>query len=83
MTPVAVRSRLAPYVAPDLKLTPGAWASVVISIALGVVTHIVWDEFTHAAHFGPALLPLLSEPWLGSQIPGYGQSLLASSGWPR
>lgn len=50
------------------------WASVIISIALGVWTHIAWDGFTHADGFGTELMPALATPWLivwGQTLPGY------------
>jgi hypothetical protein len=40
LAPEAVRARLAPYVAPRLSMSASAWASVLLSLVLGVWTHI-------------------------------------------
>jgi hypothetical protein len=72
--PRGCRERLAPYAAPALDMSMRGWASVVLSIALGVLTHIVWDGFTHAHRFGSALWPALNATWLsfaGQELPGY------------
>lgn len=36
---------------------------LVIALALGVCTHIVWDAFTHEGRAGTALVPVLDEQW--------------------
>lgn len=36
---------------------------VVCSLVIGVVSHIVWDAFTHEGRWGVALFPALDEPW--------------------
>ena len=36
---------------------------VVLSLALGVLTHVGWDLFTHAGRGGVDLLPILAERW--------------------
>lgn len=36
---------------------------LVVSLLLGVVSHILWDEFTHAARLGLQLFPALAEQW--------------------
>lgn len=38
------------------------WASVVVGLVLGSVTHVVWDGFTHATAWGADLVPALREP---------------------
>ncbi|MEZ3159753.1 DUF4184 family protein [Microbacterium sp. BWT-B31] len=40
-----------------------AIALLAVSLALGVVSHIVWDLFTHDGRWGVAALPLLSQRW--------------------
>jgi hypothetical protein len=44
-------------------------ALVAVSLILGVVTHLVWDAFTHDDGFGMRIFPALLENW-GSR-PGY------------
>lgn len=41
---------------------------LVLSLALGVVTHVAWDFFTHEGRAGDALLPALEEQW--GPLPG-------------
>jgi hypothetical protein len=36
---------------------------LVASLAIGIVTHIVWDLFTHEGRWGVQILPLLDERW--------------------
>jgi len=36
---------------------------LVLALALGVVSHILWDAFTHEGRAGTALLPVLDEYW--------------------
>lgn len=40
-----------------------AVGAIVLSLAIGVVTHVVWDAFTHADRWGVRLLPVLAEEW--------------------
>ena len=43
-----------------------AWLStllLVVSLALGVLSHIAWDAFTHEGRWGAKLFPALDEPW--------------------
>ncbi|MDQ1083554.1 MULTISPECIES: DUF4184 family protein [Microbacterium] len=56
---------------------------LVLSLALGVVTHVAWDFFTHEGRAGEALLPALEEPW--GPLPGvkwlqYGSGVLGLAG---
>lgn len=43
----------------------GVVASIllIVSLALGVVTHIAWDLFTHEGRLGVELMPSLEEQW--------------------
>lgn len=43
-------------------------ALVIVSTVLGVVTHIVWDAFTHEGRWGTKLVPALAESW--GPLPG-------------
>ncbi|GAA3034584.1 DUF4184 family protein [Microbacterium dextranolyticum] len=68
-------------------------AVITVSLALGVLSHIAWDAFTHEGRWGTALVPALVEPWgplLGITWVQHGSSaaglvLLAVSGslWLR
>lgn len=40
-----------------------------LSLALGVMSHIAWDLFTHEGRWGTILLPALDESW--GPLPGY------------
>jgi len=42
---------------------------IVVALAVGSATHVLWDEFTHAGRWGPEHLPALGETWW--LIPGY------------
>ena len=53
--------------------------TIVVSLVLGVLSHIVWDAFTHEGRWGTGLVPALAEPW--GPLPGikwlqYGSSLI-------
>ncbi len=51
---------------------------LVLALALGVVTHIVWDAFTHEGRAGIRLIPALDEPWgplLGYKWLQYGSGI--------
>lgn len=52
---------------------------LVLSLLFGVVSHIVWDAFTHVDRFGLQLLPALSEQWgplQGFKWMQYGSSVI-------
>jgi membrane-bound metal-dependent hydrolase YbcI (DUF457 family) len=36
---------------------------LVISLAIGILSHIVWDLFTHEGRWGVEVLPVLDQPW--------------------
>jgi hypothetical protein len=65
-------------------LTPQAVSALVLSLTLGVLSHIVWDGFTHANRFGTDLIPALGRPWFtvagytfhGFAVAQYGSSLV-------
>lgn len=50
---------------PSLRAT--AW--LVLSLAVGVASHIAWDLFTHEGRAGVGIVPLLAEEW--GPLPGY------------
>ncbi|MBW9093572.1 DUF4184 family protein [Microbacterium jejuense] len=47
----------------------GGTLLLVVSLAIGVVSHIVWDLFTHEGRWGSAVIPLLDASW--GPLPGY------------
>lgn len=52
---------------------------LVVSLALGVASHIVWDSFTHEGRAGVELLPVLAQQWgplLGYKWLQHGSGLL-------
>lgn len=59
-----------------------AWSGVallVVSLLIGVLTHIVWDLFTHEGRWGVAAIPALAEQWgplLGYKWLQHGSSVL-------
>ncbi|HOA87452.1 MAG: DUF4184 family protein [Microbacteriaceae bacterium] len=49
-------------------------AMLLLSLALGAATHIVWDLFTHEGRAGTEMLPILNEQWgpaAGYELQGY------------
>lgn len=36
---------------------------LVVSLLIGVISHILWDEFTHEGRLGQQLLPALADQW--------------------
>lgn len=55
---------------------------LVLSLALGVVTHVAWDFFTHEGRAGDALFPALEEQWgplLGVKWLQYGSGVFGLS----
>lgn len=52
------------------------WA--LVALVLGVITHVLWDAFTHPDRFGSTLIPALAEQWgplVGTQWAQYVSSL--------
>lgn len=41
----------------------GRIALLVVALAIGVLSHIVWDLFTHEGRWGGEMLPILEQPW--------------------
>ncbi|WP_144873504.1 DUF4184 family protein [Microbacterium sp. 1.5R] len=94
LTPLAIARRL-----PDDWTTTGAAAARVavrgapprplyplfltMSLLLGVVSHIVWDLFTHEGRWGVEVLPVLDEMWgplTGFKWLQHGSSILGLAG---
>ena len=49
-----------------------SWPGVLLlvaSLAIGTLSHIAWDVFTHEGRWGVELLPMLGEEW--GALPGY------------
>ncbi|KTR93934.1 cell wall anchor protein [Microbacterium testaceum] len=56
---------------------------VIVSLALGVVTHVAWDFFTHEGRAGDALFPALEQQWgplLGVKWLQYGSGAFGLAG---
>ena len=77
--PAAVRERL-PVPAPR----PTTWAGrlrgaalVLVSLAVGSLTHVVWDAFTHRGRWGTALVPWLEQ--VHGPLEGYRWAQYAST----
>lgn len=52
--------------APRPQRQTGRWRGpllLVVSLAVGVLSHIVWDSFTHEGRWGSAAVPALDERW--------------------
>jgi len=66
---------------------------LLVALAVGVLTHIVWDAFTHEGRAGLVLIPALDEPWgpllgykwlqYGSGIGGVAVLAIAGALWLR
>lgn len=59
------------------RVSTGGIVVLLLSLALGVVTHLVWDAFTHEGRWGSAVLPALADSW--GPVPGYTWLQHASS----
>lgn len=77
--PAALRERLP---APPPRPTTGAGrvrraALVLVSLAVGSLTHVVWDAFTHHGRWGTALVPWLEQ--VHGPLEGYRWAQYAST----
>jgi hypothetical protein len=80
--------------------TPGEWArptvtrpgpAMLAALAVGGLTHVVWDAFTHRGRWGTALVPVLQATVAGVPLASWAQYassllailLLAAWGWRR
>ncbi|MFJ4789153.1 DUF4184 family protein [Streptomyces sp. NPDC088794] len=67
--------------APHARVRPALVARWYVSAALGALTHVVWDAFTHHDRWGVRLLPVLDREFGGSPLfwyVQYGGSLVAA-----
>ncbi|MGW4464604.1 DUF4184 family protein [Micromonospora sp. NPDC004704] len=72
MAPAAVRERIDPKLPRGLLHHLRSWRRLGLlgaSLAVGAVTHVVWDSFTHVPAWGPAHIAWLNGIHAG--IPGY------------
>jgi hypothetical protein len=77
LAPEPVRVRWQPPASPV-----AAWWAIPVAVAIGAVTHVGWDEFTHPGRWGTAHVPALAASWsspLGA-LPGYQWAQYASGG---
>ena len=78
--PVALQRRLEGRVETGLavRLASARRAGLVLlALAVGAGTHVLWDEFTHVGGWGTQHLPVLAEQWL--DLPGYRWAQYAST----
>ncbi len=77
--PAALRARLtAVPLGLGIRLSPVTRAGwLLLAVAVGAGTHVLWDEFTHAGRWGPEVFSALSEEW--GVMPGYRWLQYASS----
>ncbi|MFI9649773.1 DUF4184 family protein [Streptomyces sp. NPDC052040] len=76
LLPAAVRGRVATLVrcgAPRRRVSFPLLVRWYVSAALGALTHVVWDAFTHFGRFGMRLLPVLGRPFGGTPLYTYLQ----------
>lgn len=59
----ALRETLSISPAPARAVSWSGMLLLVVSLALGIVSHVVWDLFTHEGRWGTELLPALAESW--------------------
>ncbi|MDA0137664.1 DUF4184 family protein [Solirubrobacter deserti] len=82
LAPTALRDRLAPDLPVPLRRHT-AWL-VLVSLAVGALTHVVWDAFTHPGRWGSERIgwlneehgPLLGTTWLQHGSGGLGLLVL-------
>jgi hypothetical protein len=73
--PTALRDRLHPP-APGRVRPARRMVQLVVSLAVGAGTHVVWDSFTHTGRWGPAHIEWLADSHAG--LPGYRWAQYAS-----
>ena len=74
LLPDGIRSRCAPLSASCIEPTFRFFASASLAIAIGAITHVFWDSFTHPGRWGSGLIPRMDESVLtirGHDVPGY------------
>lgn len=85
LSPISLARRLPrTWDTPGRPVTGGASSGIrtvvviVLSLVLGVVSHIAWDAFTHEGRAGSDILPFLAQQW--GLLPGYRWLQYVSSG---
>ncbi|MFF9404472.1 DUF4184 family protein [Streptomyces anandii] len=84
LLPRAARGRLAALTrcgAPRARVRPASVWWWYVSAALGALTHVVWDAFTHPGRWGVRLLPALGRQVAGAPVywlVQYGKSVVAA-----
>lgn len=76
--PIAVRERVAGRVRIGLRgRVTGArdGALLVLALAVGSATHVLWDAFTHRGRWGTEHLGVLADTWLGRPGHAWAQDL--------
>lgn len=71
-----------PPVPPRLPVSLASWMLVIVAVALGSGTHVVWDALTHRDAWGPVIFPFLKHNVVvvrGYRVPWYNLLQLASS----
>ncbi len=48
---------------PPVRVSVRVLALLIVSLAIGVASHIIWDLFTHEGRWGSQVLPILDEQW--------------------
>jgi hypothetical protein len=77
LMPAFVRSRVAE------RAPASPWTASCAALALGIVTHLTWDSFTHKGRMGVRLFHVLSREWIAASpigaLAGYRVLQYASS----
>ncbi|MFJ5528397.1 DUF4184 family protein [Streptomyces sp. NPDC093261] len=76
LLPTAAQGRVAALVrcgTPRRKVSFELLAQWYVSAALGALTHVVWDAFTHLDRWGMRLVPALGRPVAGTPLYTYAQ----------
>ncbi|MFJ4683428.1 DUF4184 family protein [Streptomyces sp. NPDC088789] len=76
LLPRSAQRRVAPLLrcgAPRARVRPSTVMWWYVSAALGSLTHVVWDEFTHLDRWGMRVFPVLGEEIAGSPLYWYLQ----------
>jgi hypothetical protein len=94
LLPAPLQSKVAARARAEWPRDLAGWSAVIAGLALGILTHVVWDAFTHDHRWGVRLVPLLARTALhvGSlPLPGYrlmqyvssvvGLAIVARASW--
>ena len=75
LAPAALRERLAPGLPVPAREYVPRWWLVLVSLAIGAATHVVWDSFSHPGRWGTDRIGWLREehgPFMGYTWVQYG-----------